>query len=70
MLSLATLRMPVRSRKQDVVLQTAGEEVAHEVDDCIVKIRCVALLNGRIIFINNDNRLVAVVLKLRTGKGS
>ena len=53
-----------------VILQTAGEEVAHKVDDFIVKIRGVALLNGRIIFINDNNCFAAMMLTKEQRKSS
>jgi len=48
--------------KVRIVLQTAGEQVSHESDDRVVKTAHMALLNGSIIFVNDDDRCDIVVL--------
>ena len=45
-----------------IVFQTTGEQVSHESDDRVVEAAHMTLLNGSIIFVNDDDRCNAVVL--------
>ena len=45
-----------------IVLQTTGEQVSHEPDDRVVEAAHMTLLNGSIIFVNDDDRCDSVVL--------
>ena len=38
-----------------IVFQTAGEQVSHESDDRVVETAHMALLNGSVIFVNDDD---------------
>ncbi len=45
-----------------IVLERAGEQVAHEGNDLVVVAAGIALLNWRIVFVNDDDGLDAVML--------
>ena len=45
-----------------IILQTTGEQVSHEPDDRVVEAAHMALLNGSVIFVNDDDRCDIVVL--------
>ena len=45
-----------------IVLQPTGEQVSHESDDRVIEAAHMTLLNGSIIFVNDDDRCDIVVL--------
>ena len=45
-----------------IIFQTTGEQVSHESDDRVVEAAHMTLLNGSIIFVNDDDRCSVVVL--------
>ena len=51
-----------------VILESAGEEVPHEVDDGIVESPHVSLVDGGIIFVHDDDRRDLVMLVEQFGK--
>ena len=52
-----------------VILQAAGEQIAHEQDDLIVKAPGMALLDRGVIFVYDDNRRDLVMLVEHAGQG-
>ena len=52
-----------------VVFQATGKEVAHKADDGIIKAIHMALLDGCIVFINDNNGRDTVMLVQQTGQG-
>ena len=51
-----------------IVLQAPGEEVPHEAHNFIVEIAAVSLLDGRVIFIDDDHCFLVMVLMQQQGK--
>ena len=55
-------------RQMAVVLESTRKEVSHEVDDGIVEAPHMALMNGRVVFVHDDDRRDPVMLMEQLGK--
>ena len=45
-----------------IILQAAGKEITHEIHDFRIKIAMMSLLDRCIVFINNDNTFLSIML--------